>query len=63
MDKTMSGLDGLELRSLATSGGQLHLSLETVRLDVPGPDELVLRVEATPINPSDLGLIIRDGSE
>lgn len=60
MDKTMSGLElsGLELRSLATSGGQLRLSLDTVTLDAPGPDELVVRVEATPINPSDLGLLL-----
>ena len=55
MDKTMSGL---ELRSLATSDGQLRLSLETVTLDAPGPDGLVVRVEATPINPSDLGLLL-----
>ena len=54
MDKT----SGLELRSLATSDGQLRLSLETVTLDEPGADELVVRVEATPINPSDLGLLL-----
>lgn len=55
MDKMMSGL---ELRSLATSDGQIRLSLETVTLDAPGPDELVVRVEATPMNPSDLGLLL-----
>src|SRR5690606_2426774 len=54
MDRT----NGLELRSLATSDGQLRLSLETVTLDEPGADELVVRVEATPINPSDLGLLL-----
>lgn len=51
-------LKGLELRSLATSDGQLRLSLEPVTLDEPGPDEVVVRVEATPINPSDLGLLL-----
>lgn len=51
-------MNGLELRSLATSDGQLRLSLETVTLDEPGPDEVVVRVEATPINPSDLGLLL-----
>ncbi|MBJ6977863.1 zinc-binding dehydrogenase [Luteimonas sp. MC1895] len=51
-------MSGLELRALATSGGQLRLSLETVTLDKPGPEELVVRVEATPINPSDLGLLL-----
>lgn len=55
MDKTMSGL---ELRSVATSGGQLRLSLEAITLDAPAPDELVVRVEAAPINPSDLGLLL-----
>ncbi|EDM47638.1 zinc-binding dehydrogenase [Marinobacter algicola] len=55
MNNTMNGL---ELRSLTTSGGQLRLSLETVNLDEPGPEELVVRVEATPINPSDLGLLL-----
>jgi NADPH:quinone reductase-like Zn-dependent oxidoreductase len=55
MDKTMNGL---ELRSLTTSDGQLRVSLEPVTLDEPGPDELVVRVEATPINPSDLALLL-----
>src|SRR5690606_27552756 len=55
MSNTMTGL---ELRSLATSDGQLRLSLEEVTLDAPGPDEVVVRVEATPINPSDLGLLL-----
>ncbi|MEN1939704.1 zinc-binding dehydrogenase [Luteimonas sp. MJ246] len=50
-------MQGLELRSLATSDGRLRLSLETVTLDEPGPDELVVRVEATPVNPSDVGLL------
>lgn len=49
---------GLELRSLATRDGQLRLSLEDATPGEPGPDELVVRVEATPINPSDLGLLI-----
>jgi NADPH:quinone reductase-like Zn-dependent oxidoreductase len=51
-------LQGLELRSRAGSDGLLRLSLEDVTLDAPGPDELVVRVEATPINPSDLGVLI-----
>lgn len=53
-----TALHGLELRSLATSEGQLRVSLEDVTLDEPGADELVVRVEAAPINPSDLGLLI-----
>ncbi|MBB6598224.1 zinc-binding dehydrogenase [Luteimonas sp. MC1825] len=51
-------LHGLELRSLATGDGQLRLSLEDVTPGEPGPDELLVRVEAAPINPSDLGLLI-----
>src|SRR5579859_650138 len=50
-------LQGLALRSTVTADGLLRLSLETVRFDEPGPDEVIVRVEATPINPSDLGLL------
>lgn len=48
---------GRQLRSTVTSGGQLELSLATVEVPDPGPDEVVVRVEAAPINPSDLGLL------
>lgn len=41
-----------------TSDGQLVLSLEDTDVPAPGPDEVVVRVEASPINPSDLGLLI-----
>ena len=51
-------LTGLELRSMVTSGGKLVLNLEEVRVEAPGPDEVVVRVEAAPINPSDLGLLL-----
>ncbi len=48
----------LELRSLVTPGGTLELSLHDVEVPAPGPDDVVVRVEAAPINPSDLGLLI-----
>jgi NADPH2:quinone reductase len=48
---------GLQLRSLITSGGELQLSLVTVPTAAPAPHEVVVRVDATPINPSDLGLL------
>ncbi len=48
---------GLQLRSLVTPGGELELSLATVAIADPGPDEVLVRVEAAPINPSDLGLL------
>src|SRR5215218_9559388 len=49
---------GLQLRSKVTSGGELQLSLAEVPIPQPGPDEVLVRVEATPINPSDLGLLL-----
>src|SRR6185436_4266885 len=49
---------GLQLRSLIKKSGELELSLATVEVPEPGPDQVVVRVEATPINPSDLGLLL-----
>jgi NADPH:quinone reductase-like Zn-dependent oxidoreductase len=49
---------GLELRSLIKKGGELELSLAGVPIPEPGPDEVLVRVEASPINPSDLGLLV-----
>jgi NADPH:quinone reductase-like Zn-dependent oxidoreductase len=48
---------GLQLRSLIKNSGELEISLLKVPTSEPGPDEVVVRVEATPINPSDLGLL------
>lgn len=50
--------NGLQLRSLLTKDGELHLSLARMPVAEPGADEIVIRVDATPINPSDLGLLI-----
>lgn len=50
----------LQLRSLIKDGkkdGTLELSLADVPIPRPGPDEVLVRVEAAPINPSDLGLL------
>ena len=44
------------IRSKITSEGTLELSLETGEIPAPGPGAVVVRVEAAPINPSDLGL-------
>src|ERR1700712_5322694 len=49
---------GLELRSLIKKSGELELSLASVPIPEPGPDEVLVRVEASPINPSDLGLLV-----
>ncbi|OBJ35041.1 NADH oxidase [Mycolicibacterium mucogenicum] len=48
----------LELRSLVTPDGTLELSLQDVDIPKPTADEVVVRVEASPVNPSDLGLLI-----
>lgn len=53
----MSETTGLQLRSLIKASGDLEVSLVPVSIPEPGPDEVVVRVEATPINPSDLGLL------
>jgi len=49
---------GLQLRSLLKKSGELEVSLANVPTPEPKEDEIVVRVEATPINPSDLGLLI-----
>ena len=48
---------GLQLRSLIKSSGELELSLLEVPVTAPGADEVLVRVEAAPMNPSDLGLL------
>ncbi|HEY6355248.1 MAG TPA: NADH oxidase, partial [Burkholderiaceae bacterium] len=48
---------GLQLRSLIKPDGVLELSLVSVETPAPASDEVVVRVEAAPINPSDMGLL------
>jgi len=48
----------LQLRSLVRSSGELELSLAKVPVPEPGADEVVVQIEAAPINPSDLALLI-----
>ena len=47
----------LQLRSLIKSTGELELSLTDVPVPVPADDEVLIRMEAAPVNPSDLGLL------
>jgi len=49
---------GLQLRSLLKGSGELELSLADVPTPQPAADEVLVRVEASPINPSDLGLLL-----
>ncbi len=50
-------VQALQLRSLVTDAATVSVSLELADVPVPGPDQVVIRVEAAPINPSDLGLL------
>jgi NADPH:quinone reductase-like Zn-dependent oxidoreductase len=50
-------MQGLQLRSLVKESGELELSLQRVETPEPKDDEVTIRVEATPINPSDIGLL------
>jgi len=53
----MSNDTGLQLRSLIKKSGELELSLARVPTPEPAADEVVVRIEATPLNPSDLALL------
>lgn len=50
-----------QLRTLVTEDSKLELSLADVKMPTPGDTDIVIRVEATPINPSDLGLLVGAG--
>src|SRR6195256_1440347 len=52
------GKTGLQLRSLLKKSGELEISLASVPTPEPGENEVVVRIEASPINPSDLGLLV-----
>ena len=48
---------GLQLRSLVNYNGELELSLVSMVTPAPAPDEVIVKIEASPINPSDIGLL------
>jgi NADPH2:quinone reductase len=48
----------LQLRSLVKRSGEMELSLATVPTPKPEPNEVLVRIDAAPINPSDLGLLL-----
>lgn len=48
----------LQLRSLVSEDNTLTLSLEEVEIPEPGPEEIIVQMEAAPLNPSDLALLI-----
>ena len=47
-----------EIRSTVTSEGNIELSIIRVETPTPSDDEVLIKVEAAPINPSDLGLLL-----
>lgn len=50
-------ITGLQLRSLIRKNGELEVSLADVEVLPPAPNEVIVRIEASPLNPSDLGLL------
>lgn len=54
----MAQPNGLQLRSTVKKEGTLELTLVNIPTPDPKPDEVVVRVDASPINPSDLGLLL-----
>ncbi|MEM8924868.1 MAG: zinc-binding dehydrogenase [Actinomycetota bacterium] len=46
------------VRSTVTADGEVRIAIVEEPMPTPGPDEVVVAVEASPINPSDLGMLI-----
>ena len=49
--------EGLQLRSLVKASGELELSLASIAIPALGPNDVLVRIEGAPLNPSDLGLL------
>lgn len=47
----------LQLRSRIRPDGELELALAELPVPEPGADDVLVRIEASPLNPSDLGLL------
>ncbi|HEY2682370.1 MAG TPA: zinc-binding dehydrogenase [Steroidobacteraceae bacterium] len=50
--------ESLQIRSLVKADGDIELSLAVDHVPMPGPEEVVVRLEAAPLNPSDLILLL-----
>ncbi len=53
-----SSESGQQIRSVVKKSGVLEVSLVSVPTPEPAADEILIRVEATPINPSDIALLL-----
>jgi NADPH:quinone reductase-like Zn-dependent oxidoreductase len=54
----MATISSLELRTKITSDAKLQLWLEKVTVPKPAADEVVVRIDAAPLNPSDIILLL-----
>jgi NADPH:quinone reductase len=54
----MSDQMSKEIRSKVTSDGNIEISIASAEKPVPEDDEVLIEVQAAPINPSDLGLLL-----
>jgi NADPH2:quinone reductase len=52
-----SATSGLQLRSTVKKEGIVEISLTTIPTPEPKPEEVIVRIDASPINPSDQGLL------
>ena len=50
-----------QITSTVTDQGKLEIAITESKRPVPSDDEVLIQVEATPINPSDLGLLLGPG--
>ncbi len=52
-----SPTQGLQLTSTVNDNGTLHIVVQHQTLAQPADDEVMIEVQATPLNPSDIGLL------
>ena len=57
MMTTTVPVTSLQLRSLVKASGELELSLASIPTPEPRDDEVLVQIQASPMNPSDLGLL------
>jgi NADPH2:quinone reductase len=46
------------LHSTLTADNHIRLSLDELELGAPGPDEVIVRIDAAPVNPTDIALML-----